>query len=139
EDIWVAQVPVPLRTTVSEPVNDTFDDMAIDSPITDWNIYAPVWAPVQLVPDYPGATGLNLELRDRDPVNYARAMRVFPAEKQVNAKFNLMAEQNDHGRFEVVIESERGARTARLFLGDDGIIWVRDDENAIALTAYHPH
>lgn len=139
ETIWVARVPVPIRTSVDQPVNDRFDDMDPDGPVVDWNIYSPVWAMVRLVPDHIGSTNLNLELRDRDPTDYARATRVFPQAKQVTATFNLMAEQTDRGRLEVVIESGRGARTARLFLADDGIIWVRNDENAIALAAYKAH
>ncbi len=138
ESVWIARIPVPLRLSVDQPVSDTFDDMKPAGPVTNWNIYSPTWAPVTLVEDYPGSPGLNLELRDKDPVDYAKAVRVFPAAKQVKASFNLMAEQTDHGTLQIEINSTDGRRTARMFL-DDGIIWVRDDEKAVALASYYAH
>ncbi|MCC6681985.1 MAG: hypothetical protein IT445_13880 [Phycisphaeraceae bacterium] len=138
ENVWVARIPVPLRLSVDQPVADTFDDLQPAGPVTNWNIYSPSWARVSLVQDYPGSPGLNLELRDKDPADYAKAVRVFPVSKKVQARFNLMAEQTDTGSLHIEIHNATGSRTARVFL-EDGIIWARNDEQAVALAAYYAH
>ena len=81
EDIWVSRIPVPVRETVTGPVHDTFDDTADRRSVHDWNIYSRKWAPVRVV-DFPSATNKSLELQDKDPYDYARAVRVFPETKE---------------------------------------------------------
>ena len=48
--------------------------------MTDWNTYSPRLAPVSIV-DFPSAANKSLELQDKDPYDYARAIRVFPETK----------------------------------------------------------
>ncbi|WJH33864.1 exo-alpha-sialidase [Paenibacillus sp. CC-CFT747] len=52
EDIWVSEIPVPIRSRVSEPVADTFTDMETGGRVKDWNVYSPLWARVA-VADFP--------------------------------------------------------------------------------------
>lgn len=120
EDIWLARVPVPVTTAVSGPVNDTFD---ADTPGTlpaGWNIYSPLWAPVRIAE----AEGSRLlELRDEDPHDYARAVRVFPATHGVRISFRVFARQND-ARLEIDLLDAKGARPVRLAFGEDGKLWA---------------
>jgi hypothetical protein len=120
EDIWFARVPVPVTTAVSRPVNDTFDT---DKPGTlpdGWNVYSPLWAPVRIA-DTEGSH--VIELRDEDPYDYARAIRVFPATHGVKISFRLFARQAN-SRLEIDLLDAKGARPVRLALGEDGKLWV---------------
>jgi hypothetical protein len=138
ENIWVSRVPVPIRLSVDEPVDDGFDNMKAGGPVEDWNIYSPSWARVALVPDAPGSDDLVLEMRDKDPVDYAKAVRVFPeTDDALTIKFNLMARQTDKGPFEIEVNSAGGAKTARVYLGSDGMVWARDDEMPVVVCPYH--
>jgi len=65
EDIWVSRIPLT------------------NSSIEAWNTYSPKWAPVTILKD-----GVNLE--DRDPYDYARVIRLFPAKAKVTASFILL-------------------------------------------------
>ena len=120
EDIWVARVPVPVATTVTGPVADNFDALAPGSLPETWNIYSPVWAPVR-VADSEGAR--VLELRDADPYDYARAIRVFPATHGVKVSFRVFARQTD-ARLEIDLLDATGLRPVRLAFGEDGHLWA---------------
>jgi BNR repeat-like domain len=120
EDLWVARVPVPVTGKVTEPVNDTFDKDAVGTLPNNWNIYTPLWAPVRVVE----AEGQHaLELRDEDPYDYARALRVFPASHGVKISFKVFARQTN-ARFEIDLLDGAGLRPVRLALGEDGHLWA---------------
>lgn len=128
EDIWVARVPVPVAGTVSGPVAETFDAAAPGSLPAGWNVYSPLWAPVRIAPagasrDDPGSANRVLELRDEDPYDYARAIRVFPATHGVKVSFKLLARQAN-ARFEIDLLDGAGLRPVRLALGEDGHLWA---------------
>jgi hypothetical protein len=120
EDIWIARVPVPVTTTVSGPVNDTFEAATPGALPEGWNVYSPLWAPVRIVK----TEGSRLiELRDEDPYDYARAVRVFPATHGVKVSFRLFARQTN-ARLEIDLLDAKGARPVRLAFGEDGKLWV---------------
>src|SRR4029077_16338932 len=119
--VWVSRVPVPVRQRVSGPVMDSFDNLATGGPVTDWNIYSPRWSPVGVV-DFPSATNKSLELRDKDPYDYARAVRVFPETKSATIRFKIHAGQNNVGRMEIDVTDQFGHRPVRLSLAADGQI-----------------
>src|SRR5205823_6583529 len=73
DDIWISRVPVPVRGEVTGPVHDDFNTGTLED--LPWNLYCPRWAPVRLA-DFPSATNRSLELRDHEPADYARAVRV---------------------------------------------------------------
>lgn len=149
EDIWVARVPVPVSTAVAGPVRDTFDALAPGTLPDNWNIYSPAWAPVRIVSvdDAPRSGGAReaiaapgeaqprsappsalpsnraLELRDADPYDYARAVRVFPATHGVKVSFRVFAHQTD-ARLEIELLDAAGLRPVRLVLGEDGRLRV---------------
>jgi hypothetical protein len=120
EDIWVSRIPVPIRSTVNQPVRDNFDDQALGPAIRDWNIYSPVWAPVALVRSPDGTAGNCLELRDEDRYDYAKAERVFPAATNVILRFRLRAGPAEPGMLGIEVLDRRGGRPVRLIWGDTG-------------------
>jgi hypothetical protein len=120
EDIWLARVPVPVTTAVGTAVNDDFSAGTPGTLPADWNIYSPLWAPVRVAE----AEGSRvLELRDEDPYDYARAVRVFPATHGVKVSFRLFARQTD-ARLEIDLLDAKGARPVRLAFGEDGRLWA---------------
>jgi hypothetical protein len=137
EDIWVSRIPVPVRELATGPVNDTFDNLAAGGPVTDWNIYSPRWCPVDVV-DFPSAANKSLELQDKDPYDYARAVRVFPETKFATLRFKVEAGQNHFGRLEIDVTDRFGSRPVRLVLAEDSRIKSVNGAELKTLAAYQP-
>ncbi|MEO7141979.1 MAG: hypothetical protein ABI165_00585 [Bryobacteraceae bacterium] len=137
EDLWVARVPVPVRSVVTRPVKDNFDALPAGGGIPDWNIYSPLWAPVR-VAEFPSKTNKSLELDDRNPYDYARAVRVFPESKSANVSFKVYAKQADTGRLEIEVMDRFGNRPARLMFTGSGRVETEDGSRTIALASYQP-
>jgi len=87
EDIWVSRIPLA-------------------SDLNVWNTYSPLWAPVTLATD-----GVNLT--DRDPYDYARAERLFPAREKVTISFEVLAAKAVDAPLEIKLLS---GSTSRCFL-----------------------
>jgi hypothetical protein len=137
EDIWVSRIPVPVRSTVDGPVADSFDGMETGGHVTGWNVYSPLWAPVQVV-EYPSATNKSLELRDEDPYDYARAVRVFPEGTKARVSFRLCPRQADRGQLDIELVDRFGNRPVRLRFDSDGRIKAQDGAKTVELQAYEP-
>jgi len=125
EDIWISRIPVPIKPGVTEPVHDTFDDDAIGPLVPGWNTYKPLWTTVSVAAE-PGRANHYLELEDREPVDYARALRVFPVSKAVDVSFKLLAEQTNRGRLEIELLGKCDERPVRVILNDQGQIQAVD-------------
>ncbi len=137
EDIWVSQVPVPIRYKVDQPVDDDFNEMEPGGVVTDWNIYSSRWASVS-VAEYPSSEDKSLELRDRDPYDYARALRVFPEGEIVQVNFRVQAKQADTGQLFVEITDHRGVTPAWLLFDADGRIKVKVAGSLVPVLEYVP-
>ncbi|MHC4574525.1 MAG: hypothetical protein ACYS76_10405, partial [Planctomycetota bacterium] len=135
EDIWISRVPAPIRHKVDKWVNDAFDDMIPGGPVDNWNTYCPKWAPVEAV-DQPSVVDKSLKLSDREPYDYARAVRVFPTSKKVTVRFDMLAKQTRHGRMEIDVLNINGARPVRLMLADNGRIQVADGGRTMDVMDY---
>jgi len=135
EDIWVSRIPVPVRDRVTGPIHDTFDGLTAGGPVTNWNIYSPKWCPVG-VADFPSATNKSLELTDKDPYDYARAVRVFPESKSVTVQFKIHAALSQGGRLEIEVTDRFGSRPVRLVLAEDGQIKIVDGAKLLGLASY---
>lgn len=114
EDIWVTNVRVPIRGTVDAPVQDDFDSPATGGDLALWNIHSPLWAPVQVAADPLNPPNRVLELRDRDPWEYAKAFRLFPAAARVAVDFRVMLAHPGPGLLEIEVQGARGERGLRL-------------------------
>lgn len=142
EDIWIARVPVPLTATAPDYPHDDFEKDRVGSLPAGWNCYSPLWAPVRVVEaesaprneshetlgsdttSTRSATKTHvLELRDEDPYDYARAVRVFPATHGARISFKVLARQTT-ARLEVDLLDAKGARPVRLAWAEDGHVWV---------------
>ncbi len=135
EDIWIGRIPVPVRYTVKASVRDTFDALPEGAAIPDWNIYSPLWAPVR-VAAFPNARNKSLELSDRDPYDYARAVRVFPEGASATVGFRVFAKQADTGRLDIEVLDRFGSRPVRLSLTGSGQIECVNGAKSVALQPY---
>jgi hypothetical protein len=115
EDIWVSAVPLPVKDSASAHADDDFSTLPENKALELWNIYSPLWAPVK-VED--GA----LTLKDKDPFDYAKAERLFPATKKALASFSVTPKQNDFGLLEIELQDDKGMATVRLTFDTAGTI-----------------
>ncbi|MGN7990351.1 six-hairpin glycosidase [Pedobacter sp. 22226] len=115
EDIWISSVPVPVNDRATQHVNDDFGKLSKDKALEMWNIYSPLWAPVK-VED--GA----LILKDKDPFDYAKAERLFPASKKIVTSFSVTPKQNNFGLLEIELQDAKGTATVRLTFDTAGTL-----------------
>jgi hypothetical protein len=135
EDIWVSRVPLPIRHKFDRPVNDNFDRMKVGGAVTDWNIYSLKWAPVE-VAEFPSAANKSLKLSDREPYDYARAVRVFPEAPKVSVKFDVLAKQTQNGSLEIDLVGRKGTCPVSVMLTNDSRIKVVSGARTLGLVDY---
>ncbi len=114
EDIWVTNARVPIRGTVDAPVADDFESANTGADLALWNVHSPLWAPVSVGLDPLDPRNHVLMLRDRDPWDYAKAFRVFPAAPRVAIEFRTMLAQAGANRLEIEVQGACGERALRL-------------------------
>jgi hypothetical protein len=120
EDIWISRIPIPIRYKIDGPVNDTFDNLEVGGRIPDWNIYRPRWAQVGVVA-FPSAKNKSLQLEDKDPYDYAKAVRVFAEAKSIHITCKVFARQSS-GRLELEVLDGAGHRPVRVAFGEGGLV-----------------
>lgn len=135
EDIWVSRIPIPIRYKIEGDIFDNFNDMETGGKVTDWNIYAPKWAPVQ-VADFPNADNKSLLLQDKDPYDYARAIRVFEETNKAEISFRVFPKQTDNGLLEIDVTDQFGNRPVRIRFDADGKIKTVDGSEEVILQSY---
>jgi len=113
EDMWVTRLAVPVRGTVDAHAADSFEGDA-DAALREWSIHSPLWAPVRIGVDPMNPANHALSLRDRDPWEYAKVERPFPAAARVAVEFRVFVAQPGPGRLEVEVQGARGERPLRL-------------------------
>jgi hypothetical protein len=126
-----------VRDGVRGPVNDTFDTLPTGGKVADWNVYAPIWAPVS-VAEFPDARNKSLKLEDRDPYDYSRAVRIFEEGKRVKLSFRLLSRQSAHGSLEIDVVDRFGNRPVRLRLREDGKVSASEGSTMTVLAPYRP-
>ena len=141
EDMWVANVRVPIRGIVTEPVAETFDTAATGGDLSLWNIHSPQWAPVAVVADPLDPSNRALELRDRDPWEYAKAFRIFPSATRVAIEFRAMLVRAGASRMEIEVQGARGERGLRLSIDPEWLCFdhlqVEADNAPWAMGRWH--
>jgi hypothetical protein len=135
EDIWVSRVPIPIRFKVDGPVDDNFNQLEVGARIPDWNIYRPRWAPVGIVA-FPSARNKSLQLEDRDPYNYARALRVFAEAKVAHISVKVHARQADKSRLELEVLDQASHRPVRVVFAENGRIQVANGTAVVDAAHY---
>ena len=121
EDIWVSRIPVPIVAETRKGVDDTFDDVPIGPRVPGWNTYSPIWAPVSVAADRKGRNHY-LQLEDREPADYARAIRTFPPSRAADISFAVSAAQADRGKLKIELLGESGRRPVRIIFNEKGQI-----------------
>lgn len=115
EDMWVARVPVPLRT---KALCHADDDFAAAGTTDRWNIMSPLYAPVSV------ADG-HMTLADRDPHDFAKAERVIPATRRLEVEMNVTPMQNTHGELLIELLDDGGNACTRLSFTPEGSLIVK--------------
>jgi hypothetical protein len=113
EDMWVSRVPVPIMYKIHGDVKDNFEDMEPGKSITDWNTYSTLWAPVDLIKE---ENNICIRLKDKDPYDYARAIRVFEEAQQTEISFRIKVEKATDEPFEIDMTDRYGNRPVRIGL-----------------------
>ncbi len=117
EDIWVASVPVPVKSTVEEDVNDVFNNLPDGEELKLWNTYDLQWATAN-IEKKDGEKWLTL--RDQDPYDYPRVERVTPFAEKMEVTFTVKPEQNDHGMLQIELQNAQGLPSLRLIFDEEG-------------------
>lgn len=123
EDIWVADIPVPVTDQVTTPANDVFNDMPDGKELKDWNYFSPLMAPVRITKMKSGVKALTL--KDKDPFDYAKATRLIPSGSVLTAAFTLTPAQNDHGHLDIEFQNKVGAAAIRLSFDSLGMFYAK--------------
>jgi len=137
EDIWVSRTPLPIRDKVMGPVSDNFNSMAAGGHAVDWNVYSPKWASVR-VTETPGGPDKSLELRDKDPFDYARAIRVFAEGKTATLRCKVMAKAAGADPLEIEVTDRYGNRPVRIVFSNDGSIRAANGDASAQAGQYEP-
>ncbi len=138
DDLWVTRIPLPVRGTVTGPVHDDFNQGATED--LDWNLYSPKWAPIRIV-DFPGSGNRSLEISDREPHDYAKAVRVFPEARELRISFKVLAKQANTGQLDIELDDRFGWRSPlRLRLDEHGRITAFDgnQNEPVVIAEYKP-
>jgi hypothetical protein len=134
EDIWVSEIPIPVRDKVTENVNDIFNDKKNGEELKEWNIYSPLWCKVSIEN---ANTTKVLALHDSDPFDYAKAERIFPNAKGVAVEFAITPQQNNTGDLEIELTDAKGTPALRLMLDSAGNILTRQGYRNKSLGKYN--
>ena len=133
EDIWIAEIPVPVRDKVTADVNDNFNDKKDGEELKEWNLFSPVWC--RTVIEKKESTKV-LALHDSDPFDYAKAERVFPVAKKVAVEFSITPKQNNSGYLEIEMVNAKGTACMRIMLDSTGNILTKQGYRNKSLGKY---
>lgn len=122
EDIWISEIPVPVKDRETQQVNEVFAAMKDGEELASWNIFSPLLCKVQVEKSI---TGKSIALHDSDPFDYAKAERLFPESKKLTVAFSVTAQQHDHGSLEIELVDAKGSPCLRLTLDAAGGIFTK--------------
>lgn len=124
EDIWITHVPVPLSGGQKEDFSTDFSQERLEAngEIKDWNIYSPLWAPVE----YREKDGRAvISLSDTDPYDRAKAERAFPEAQSGILKARVMAEAVGRVPMVIEVQERKGLVPIRIVFCPDGMLRVK--------------
>ncbi|WP_255373196.1 exo-alpha-sialidase [Chitinophaga sp. YR627] len=119
EDIWISKIPVPVADKAPAHVDEVFPALTPANALLYWNIYSPRWASVSL--GNAPANEQQLILEDRDPFDYAKAERLFPAAQKVAIAFTVTPAQNNFGMLQIELQDGKGTPGIRLVFDADSV------------------
>ena len=133
EDIWISEIPVPVKDKVTADVTDVFNEMKDGDELKEWNLFSPVWCRTVIEKNNNVKV---LVLHDSDPFDYAKAERVFPAAKKVAVEFSITPQQNNNGDLEIEMVNAKGTPCLRLMLDSTGNILTKQGYRNKSLGKY---
>jgi hypothetical protein len=114
EDIWVTRARVPISASVTDEVDEDFEEIRSIQDLELWNIYMPTWAPVSIQSD-PATNNNYLQLRDEEPYDYASVTRIFPKDSKKTIEFRFQGERIPQGfAAEIEVHDQKGNRALKL-------------------------
>lgn len=131
EDIWVARVPVPVQTKATAHAQSRFAEVRALAELTDWNIYSPAMARVEV-------GGGRLTMHDSNPFDYARIERKIPETRRLTAEFAITPRQNSHGTLQVEFLDRHGTPCSRITFTPEGSITLKGGARYKELARYEP-
>ncbi|MGC4102904.1 exo-alpha-sialidase [Ferruginibacter sp.] len=134
EDIWISEIPVPVKEKETKDVNETFALMNHGEQLKSWNIYSPLLCKV-LTEQYKNLDAVALH--DSDPFDYAKAERVFPVAKKVNLSFSVTPQQTSNGELEIELIDAKGTPCLRIMLDSTGSILTKQGYRNKSLGKYN--
>jgi len=136
EDMWVSSIPVPVKEKADNQANEVFSTMRDGEELREWNTYSPVRSPVKIAKTKEGDK--VLALTDFDPFDYAKAERIVPASKKLQASFSIIPQQNKEGLLHIEFQDEKGTPGIRISLDDNSFLRVKAGYRDKNLTEYTP-
>ena len=136
EDIWVSKVPVPVIENETEIINEIFDEKEGGHELDKWNIFSPLWAPVQ-IKELEGEKWLSLS--DWDLSDYARATRLIKPQRKLSVEFSIKALQNNTGLMHIEFQNGKGMAAIRLIMDENGIFKIKEGYKFKNLLEYEPN
>lgn len=123
EDIWVTEVPVPIRGVQEKDVAEDFRLLAAGELPEEWNLYVPQWTQVETV-QTDGETALRLS--DKDPYDRPRAQRAMvpAALSQIGARVKVEALRPGTALV-IEIQDRSGRLAVRMMFDADGMLRVK--------------
>lgn len=119
EDIWVAKVPVPVKSIEEKAVDEDFNKMLDGTELNQWNLFSPLWAKTQIEIV---KNQKVLALHDQDLFDYAKAERVIKAAKKLTVEFTITPNQNKNGELQIELQDTKGQPALRLVFDKDGAL-----------------
>ncbi len=139
EDVWVSRTPCTIRGTEEKDISTDFNRMEQGSFVEDWNIYAPLWCPVSIEEAPMGGNGNALCLRDADPYDRGRAMRVFKESPVVTVSTRILLKPAcAEAGFTIELQNAKGLIPVRLFFKENGEIIVKNGGLYTPFATYTP-
>ncbi|GAB3417126.1 six-hairpin glycosidase [Niabella aquatica] len=133
EDMWVAKIPVPVKSTVDQEADDQFSLLKDSGALNSWNIYSPLWAPVSIVKE----NGQKyLSLKDFDPFDYAKAERIVPEAGKVKIEFSVTPKQAANGRLDIEVQDAKNIPCLRISFDAEGNILTKAGYRNKTLSRY---
>lgn len=134
EDIWVSSVPVPVRSKAAAHTRDVFQQMPDNQELDLWNTYDLIWASTDIEKD---ASNVKcLVLRDKDPFDYAKAEKIFPASSSFRVETEIVPMQNNHGLLQMEIQDAKGLPSIRISFEPDGRIYCKNGARSSSIGTY---
>jgi hypothetical protein len=90
------------------------------------------------VAEYPSAKNKSLLLKDKDPYDYARAIRVFEETKKAEIEVRIFPKQAKSGILEIDVNDRYGNRPVRIRFDVDGKIKAVDGSKEVVIQSYKP-